>query len=489
MNNRIIELMPNLPKEVVGDTSGFKLDAYLVALEGWRRGLKLRWYKDETSFCKLARKDGSTSGRFFSLSSEQKTHYFISSRGDKVANKSVYIAQNKEETKRIVQEKGVPVTKGKALNVNDNNIIDYAEEIGFPVVIKPAKGSMGRGVYTNIKSPESLKNALEDFKKRQRYKEIIMEKHYFGNEYRMYVVGDKVIGATNRVPANVQGDGSHTIEELIKMKNEARQENPYLKSKPIKVDYEIKLALEEMGLTLSSVPGDGETISLRKVSNLSAGGDPLDSTDELTDEVKQVAIDGLNALPAIPHAGVDVIVDPEDDKKGVILEVNATAEIAFHMFPWEGKGRDVSGAIVDYYFPESIGIKKSNWYFDFQSVLGPLKTWSADEITIKRAPDLDHELYGKRFIVKGKVLKTGYMTYIRKQALKRDVQGYTRKHGSNSIEVFIVGKNLDKLNKFHDICKKGSKKSKVKSVEETDITVENKTLKLGFQILLSNKNK
>src|SRR5699024_4134614 len=161
---------------------------------------------------------------------------------------------------------------------------------------------------------------------------------------------------------------------LIKLKNEERQGNPYLKSKPIKVDYEIKLALEEKGLTLDSVIGDGETLGLRKVSNLSAGGDPLDSTDELTDEVKHVAVDGLNALPAIPHAGVDVIVEPEDNKKGVILEVNATAEIAFHMFPWEGKGRDVSGAIIDYYFPETINVKKSLWYFDFHSVLEPLKT-------------------------------------------------------------------------------------------------------------------
>lgn len=487
MNTRNVELMSHLPKEVVGDITGFKLDAYLVALEGWRRGLSLKWYKDETRFCKLARKNGSISGRFFSLSSDQKTHYFLSSRGDKVANKSVYIAQDKEETKRIVQDKGVPVTKGKTLNVNDDSVFDYAQEIGFPVVIKPAKGSMGRGVYTNIKTPESLKNAIGDFKARHKYTEIIMEKHYFGNEYRMYVVGDKVIGATNRVPANIQGDGIHSIEDLIKLKNEERQGNPYLKSKPIKVDYEIKLALEEKGLTLDSVIGDGETLGLRKVSNLSAGGDPLDSTDELTDEVKQVAVDGLNALPAIPHAGVDVIVDPEDNKKGVILEVNATAEIAFHMFPWEGKGRDVSGAIIDYYFPETINVKKSLWYFDFHSVLEPLKTWSADEIIIKKAPDLTHELYGKQFIVHGKVLKTGYMTYIRKQALKRDVQGYTRKHGSSSIEVFLVGADKKELGRFRDICQRGTKKSKVESIEEKEVLIDDKTLKLGFEILTTKK--
>lgn len=487
MSTKNVELMHNLPKEVVGDISGFKLDAYLIALEGWRRGLTLKWYKDETSFCKLARKNGSTRGRFFSLSSEDRTHYFLSSRGDEVANKSVFICQSKEETKRIIGEKGVPVTRGSALNIDDNYIFDYADEIGFPVVIKPAQGSMGRGVYTNIGSQDALINAVNDFKYRYNYKEIIMENHYFGNEYRIYVVGDKVIGATNRVPANIQGDGIHTVEELIKLKNEARLGNPYLKLKPIKIDYEIELALKENGLVASSVVEDGKILSLRRISNLAAGGDPLDYTDELTDEVKQIAVDGLNALPSIPHAGVDVIVNPENDKKGHILEVNATAEIAFHMFPWEGKARDVSGAIVDYYFPETIGSKKSAWYFEYHSVLEPLKTWSVDDLTIATAPDHHHELYGKQFIISGKVLKTGYMTYIRKEALKRDIQGYTKKYGKNSIEVFIIGANKEDLDNFSKICKRGSKKSKVENVEEKDVNITGQPFKLGFEIITSKK--
>lgn len=487
MDTKKVELMPHLPKEVVGDISGFKLDAYLIALEGWRRGLTLKWYKAETSFCKLERKTGSTHGRFFSLSSKDQTHYFISSRGDMVANKSVMICQSKEETKSLIGEKGVPVTKGKSMSIDDNALFDYADEIGFPVVIKPANGSMGRGVYTNIKTQESLKAAVDDFKTRYRYTKIIMERHYFGNEYRIYVVGDKVIGATNRVPANVEGDGVHTVEELIQKKNNDRQGNPYLKSKPIKVDYEIKVNLKESGYDLDSVLTDGEILGLRKVSNLSAGGDPLDYTDELTDEVKQIAVDGLNALPSIPHAGVDVIVDPEDNRRGHILEVNATAEIAFHMFPWEGKGRDVSGAIVDYYFPESVGARKSPWYFEYQSVLEPLKTWSVDELTISKAPDYSEKVYGKQFIVSGKVLKTGYMTYIRKQALKRDMHGYAKKHGNRSIEMTVLGNDKEALDEFFKICKKGSKKSSVENVQMSDINVDGIPFQMGFEIRTTKK--
>src|SRR5699024_7895017 len=375
---------------------------------------------------------------------------------------------------------------GELFKINDKNIYDYSEKIGFPVVIKPANGTMGRGVYTNIKDREALGNAIVDFKKRYSYKEILIEKHFFGDEYRIYVVGDKVIGATNRVPANVQGDGKHSISELIELKNEERLENPYLKSKPIKVDYEIEVTLKELGLTPDSVPGEGETISMRKVSNLSAGGDPLDFTDELTDEVKQIAIDGVNALPSIPQAGIDVIVNPEDDKKGNILEVNGTAEIAFHMFPWNGKARDVSGAIVDYYFPETADAERSTWYFDYPSVLEPLRTSAAEEVMIAQAP-VNTQMQARRFVVKGKVLRVGYMSFIRRQALKRNLHGYVRKVGRNTLEVIVSGPDENVLENFKKICNRGSKKSKVESLEETKISVNSKTFKLEFQILLSNK--
>lgn len=93
----------------------------------------------------------------------------------------------------------------------------------------------------------------------------------------------------------------------------------------------------------------------------------------MTDEVKQIAVDALKALPSLPHAGLDIIVNPEDNRKGVVLEINGTAEIGFHLFPLEGKAKDVPGAIMDYYFPETIGKEKSNFYFDYLCMLEPLK--------------------------------------------------------------------------------------------------------------------
>ncbi|GAB3058651.1 acylphosphatase [Virgibacillus ainsalahensis] len=481
MKRMNVELMSNLPKDVVADISGFKLCSYLVALEGWRRGLKLTWYKDETSMCKLDRMNSSTQGKFFSLSSGTNTHYFFRSRGDKVANNTVRICQDKEKTKSLIAEKDVPVPKGGIFQMDDSKMFDYAEDIGFPVVIKPVNGSMGKGVFTNIRNKEELQNARNEFRTRFRYNELILEKHYHGKEYRIYVVGDKVIGATNRVPANIQGDGVHSIDKLIKMKNKERKNNPYLNPKPIKVDYEIKLALKNNDLEMDSILADGETLSLREKSNLSAGGDPLEATDELSKEVKQIAVDTLKALPSIPHAGVDIIVDPEAGEKGVVLEVNATAEIGFHVFPWEGKAKDVPGAIIDYYFPDTAGLKKSPFYFDYHSVIEPLRTWAANEVTIASIPE--EKIYAKQFNASGKVQKVGYMNFIRRQALKNGLQGYSRKRGDKEIEIVVMGIDKQVLDKFIDICYKGSKKSKVELVKEKEVEIGDKPFKLGFEII------
>src|SRR5699024_427172 len=237
--NDNVQLLPHFNKSVVKNIRGFKLDAYLIALEGWRRGLTLKWYKAESPNCKLDKVGSPTLGNFFSLSSSNNTHYFFRPRGDQVENKTVRLCSNKEKTKEILASKGVSIPEGEIFNVLDDGIIDYAKDIGFPVVIKPKGGSMGKGVYTNIRNQEQLNDCLNDYTSTYNHNEVIVEKHYEGKEYRIYVVGDNAVGATNRIPANVIGDGEHNIAQLIELKNKERKNNPYLARKPIKPDYEV----------------------------------------------------------------------------------------------------------------------------------------------------------------------------------------------------------------------------------------------------------
>lgn len=479
-----VELFPNLNHEVVKDITGFKLCTYLVALEGWRRGLTLKWYKDESDLCKLDKLKSSTQGKFFSLSNGNKEHFFFRSRGDIVLNKTVRICQDKEKTKALLDKKNVPIPLGKVVSIDDGRTIEYAESFDYPVVIKPINGSMGRGVYTNIKNRNEFISALKDFRSLNKYSQYLLEKYYPGKEYRVYVVGDNVIGATNRIPANITGDGKNTIEFLIKKKNQERKKNPYLAPKPIKIDYEVLHNLKKYNYEPTDIPKDGERVFLREKSNLSAGGDPIEATHELSPEVCQIAVDALKALPSIPHGGVDIIVDPLEKKKGVVLEINATAEIGFHLYPLKGKAKDIPGAIIDYYFPETITKQKSSFYFDYHSVLEPLKTWAVDELTVAKAPV--KKVYAKKYTVQGKVQQVGYMSWIRKRALQKQLHGFAQKKDRDKIEVTVISNDKTKLDMFREECTKGSKKSKVHHVEEQDINISEYTpVKLGFDIVLS----
>ncbi|WP_339180224.1 acylphosphatase [Oceanobacillus sp. FSL W7-1293] len=484
MKSQEVELLPTLSKKVVEGITGFQLCSYLVALEGWRRGLELKWYKDESSLCKLDRMNSSTHGKFYSLSNGDKLHYFFRSRGDKVANKTVRICQDKEETKAFLEQSNVPIPIGKTLKT-DKDIIHYANQIGYPVIIKPLNGSMGKGVYTNISSENELVDILKELRSKYSYRQYIVEKHYNGNEYRIYVVGDKVIGATNRIPANINGDGINTVEKLIEIKNEERKQNPYLAPKPIKIDYEVSYMLERSGYKLDSIPKQGEQIFLREKSNLSSGGDPIEATDELTDEVKQIAVNALKALPAIPHAGVDIIVDPQDKRKGVVLEVNGTAEIGFHLFPLVGKARDVPGAIIDHYFPETENTKKTSFYFDYLSILEPIKNGAIEEIKIDKTPL--NKTYAKKYTATGKLNKVGYMTRIKRYALERNLYGYAKKRDKNTVDIYLVGESQEELNSFRDYVEKGSKKSAVKGIKEEDLKISGRPRKTGFKIITSSE--
>ncbi|MBT2599379.1 acylphosphatase [Oceanobacillus sp. ISL-74] len=480
MDFQKVEPLPHLTKQVVEGISGFNLCSYLVALEGWRRGLTLKWYRDESSKCKLARLNSSTHGKFYSLSDGSKTHYFFRSRGDKVANKSVKICQDKELTKSYLRKRNVSIPLGKVLE-SDIEIVDYANYIGYPVIVKPLKASMGKGVYTNINSEKELKGVLKELRSKFSYKDYLVEKHYPGKEYRIYVVGDKVVGATNRIPANIVGDGVNTVEKLIEAKNQARKTNPYLAPKPIKVDYEVQYMLKRVDYYLDSIPKEEEQVFLREKSNLSSGGDPVEATEELSEQIRQLAVDALKALPSIPQGGVDIIVDPTDNNKGVVLEINATAEIGFHPFPLTGKSKDVPTAIIDYYFPETKNKYRSPFYFDYLSLLNPLKSLAVEELKVSNTPQQKN--YARKYTVKGKLNRVGYLTYIKRQALSKKLYGHAKKLTKNEIEIYLIGESKEVLQDFKEYIQRGSNKSVVKSIEEQELAFSEVPTLTGFQII------
>lgn len=465
--------LPHLHPEVVSEVEGNYLDAYVVALEGWRRGLTLRWHvKDSEKFKEMKTWYVDEPGQLFSLHSKEKSHYFFRTRGDKVTNEAVEKGMDKQRTKELLKKAGIPVPDGRQFSRKDDEetVIEYAETLGYPVVIKPKDGSFGRGVMSDIKSEEELKYSLQYLREQLEEDQIIVEKYIPGNDYRLYVVDDKVVGAILRVPPNVVGDGINSIEALIDIKNSERQLNPRLTTCPIKINQELVDYIGKSGYTLESIPGKDEVVYLSDKGNISIGGDPIDVLDELSDEIKQIAVQALRAIPGLTHGAVDLIIDKDQDgnEAGYVIELNPTAQIGGILFPVKGKSRDIPAAIIDYYFPETKNVQteKGKIYFDFYDVLEPLISRQGVISTVSPAPI--GKIHMKKYTVYGDVQNHGYHLGLRKQAFERGLHGFVMNVEDNAIDIVVAGTDKEMVDDFRHGITEDEERAHVIEIHESD---------------------
>lgn len=474
------ESFPNwLTKGMIKGVSGFNLDSYLVALEGWRRGLTLTWYYDPAEVTDMKIIGFNPLGKTFSLeSNEQQTiHYFYRSRGDEVSNEAVEIVHQKHTAKTYFDKASVPTPKGILIEkqTDQEEILTRMSSLSYPLVVKPVLGSLGKGVTTEIQNEEELFAAIENIKNNyEEYEQIIIEEYVQGDEYRVYVVNDQVVAVTKRIPANVIGDGESSIKQLVEKKNKEKKNNPYLAKKLIQLDDTITTYLDKQGMTIEDIPGKDQQIHLKGQSNISAGGDPIDATDNLNEHSKNIAISAVKSIPGLIHAGVDIIVN---EQHTTVLEVNATADISMHIFPMVGESRNVPAALVNYYFPKQDNVNdKSKFFFDYKDIRTILRKKHAQEIKLTDVPNGEFET--ARYIVSGKVQKVGFRNWIRKQAIRRGLHGYTRNLKNKKV-VVVVGGNKKSVENFKEVCAKGPTKAKVKNVSELEWE---SPIKLGFEI-------
>jgi cyanophycin synthetase len=265
----------------------------------------------------------------------------------------VEIAGDKDTTKRLLAEHGVPVPKGHVAE-DEEDAVDIAESLGWPVVVKPLDASHGRGVLTNIRSESELRAAYKEARKHR--EEIIVERYLEGHDFRFVVVKGKFICAAQRVPAFVVGDGRKTIAELVAETNkDPRRGIGHEKILTrIEVDEQTLALLARRDLSPSSVPKAGETVTLKSTANLSTGGIARDVTDHVHPSNIHL-VERVAGIVGLDIAGIDVIATtvehPLAEVAGGIVEVNAAPGFRMHVAPAEGTPRDVAGAVVDMLFP------------------------------------------------------------------------------------------------------------------------------------------
>jgi cyanophycin synthetase len=262
---------------------------------------------------------------------------------------AVKIASDKQLTKALLMEAGVPVPEGGTVTTVEE-AQRIARRLRVPVTLKPLDGNQGKGVTTRCSTPEEVEKAFEFA--REYGRRIIVERFVEGRDYRVLVAGGRIAAASFRRPAHVIGDGVSTITELVEIENQnpARGAGHSNVLTRLALDAHAEDMLRRQGYAPDSVPAPGVCVELRSNANLSTGGTAEDVTDILPESTRALCVRAANKI-GLDVAGIDIVCRdialPLDEQGGAVIEVNAAPGIRMHQHPSAGQARDAGEAIVD----------------------------------------------------------------------------------------------------------------------------------------------
>ncbi|KMT23035.1 bifunctional glutamate--cysteine ligase GshA/glutathione synthetase GshB [Clostridium cylindrosporum] len=287
---------------------------------------------------------------FISLSKGNKKEYIKQATETSMDSYStVLMMENKVVTKKVLKEHGIRVPLGEEFDSLDDAISSVKRFINTPVVIKPKSTNFGIGIsiFPDGTRASDLIKAFEIAFEND--VTVLIEEFIKGKEFRFLVIGDEVAGVLNRVPANVIGNGTMNIEELVEEKNKS-----YLRGKgyktpleKIKLDKHVDLFLSQRGLDTKYIPKVDEIVYLRENSNISTGGDSIDYTDTMPQRFKDIAVASARAVDA-KICGVDLMIEDYTDKNSpyAIIELNFNPAIHIHSFPYKGVERKIAEKVL-----------------------------------------------------------------------------------------------------------------------------------------------
>lgn len=314
-------------------------------------------------------------GHVFSVSDGEDTYVLNKTE---ILDEASRISLSKSNIKKITE--CVSLLSPKGILVNKSTFIDgadYFDEVGlrFPVVLKPLKGSMGRGVVLGISNAEELTFNV----RRSNSSELIIEEQVEGEEYRIYFVKGEYYGAVRRVPAHVTGDGESTTLQLIEMKNvlKKRKKQPAINLTDSR-DY-----VKRNGSKLEDVLAAGEVLNLNNVLGRSSGGDVYDVSESFSEEFK-FKLEGLK--PFFSNSlciGLDVIVDNQDI---YVIEANDRPQLSSLLVPDAGRGINIADSLLQNLFPDSAVVYKAGkGSVNLKKAVGLVKKY---DVAISLDPDV-----------------------------------------------------------------------------------------------------
>jgi cyanophycin synthetase len=268
---------------------------------------------------------------------------------------AVDIASDKNLTNRLLGSAGLPVPRSEIVRTEEETVA-VARKLGFPVVVKPLDGNHGRGVALDLRNERSVRTGFKRAVPESRRGVVVVESFVTGNDYRVLVIGGRMVAVAERIPAHVIGDGKHSVRELVDITNEdPRRGIGHEKILTrIKVDDAARELVRKQGYGLDDIPPKDEMVKLAATGNMSTGGISIDRTWEAHEENVEIAEEAARVV-GLDVAGIDFLTpdisQPVRESGGAIVEVNAAPGFRMHSHPTEGEAQYVAKPVIDLLFP------------------------------------------------------------------------------------------------------------------------------------------
>jgi len=231
--------------------------------------------------------------------------------------------QNKRVTLRVWREAGLPVPDQTPAGSAEQNSA-FLEKHGR-LVVKPADAEQGHGVAVDLRTGDEVEAAVEAA---SRFGGVVLEQFVEGSDLRVIVIGGEVVAAAIRRPPRVVGDGSLTVEQLIRKQSRRRAAATGGES-AIPVDDETRRTLRAEGLALGDVLERDRELVVRKTANLHSGGTIHDVTARLHPELAEASVAAARLLD-MPVVGLDLLVRDPTEPDYYLIEANERPGLANH---------------------------------------------------------------------------------------------------------------------------------------------------------------
>lgn len=274
-------------------------------------------------------------------------------------NTSTLITRDKYLTTRYLQSAGLPVPANR-LTRSLGQALRAAQDIGYPVVIKPVDQGNATGVFVDLRTGDDLRakfDIVANMSTTHR-NTVIVEQFIQGRDYRATIVNDSVIAVSERIYPRIIGDGAHTIRELIDIENTnpRRGTNPSSVYRKIAVDDEVLANLTQLASSLDDIPPPGREIVLKQSGHRRDGALHIDVTGTVH-PANAALLRTAAKVVDLDIAGIDLIATdiarPILEIGGAIIEINENPAFNLQLFPGAGSPRDPGPAIMEMLFPLS----------------------------------------------------------------------------------------------------------------------------------------